>query len=239
MLFEKFPDAKVIYAFSNRAQGNMSLCYGDTKKSLDNRKGFLQELGIDYRDLICAKQVHGNRVRYVREGDRGKGALSYDTAISGTDGLITDRRRLPLAIFTADCLPVFLYDPKAEAIGLAHAGWRSTKERIAETAFQSMQDEFNTQAKDLCIGFGPAIRSCCYAVEEEFSDFFSDGIIKRDNHYYLDLIQINTKQLLALGVKQENIFDSRICTFCSNKDFFSFRKEAENCGRMMSVLMLR
>lgn len=102
----------VIATFSRRIDGNMSLKYGETRDSLNNRKNFLQNLGIDYRNLVCAKQIHSSNIEYVTSQYIGKGALSYDTAIENTDALITDKKNIPLAIFTADCLSVFLYDPQ-------------------------------------------------------------------------------------------------------------------------------
>ncbi|OGX16291.1 MAG: hypothetical protein A2166_04005 [Omnitrophica WOR_2 bacterium RBG_13_41_10] len=234
-----FPDTGVVYAFSIRSDGNMSLRYGNTENSLNNRKNFLGGLGINYKDLICVQQIHGNQTRYATGKDKARGALTYESAIADTDALVTDRKNLPLAVFTADCLPIFLYDPQTPAIGLVHAGWRSTQENIVTVAIQLMQEEFNTRVKDLCVGFAPAIRECCYEVEEDFKKFFLIGISERNSRYYLDLIRINKKQILDLGLKENNIFDSGICTVCNNKDYFSYRKENEASGRMMSVMMLR
>jgi len=239
-LFENFPDLNLLCAFTTRISGNMSLSYGDTANTLENRKNFLVSLGIDYQNLVCAKQVHGSLARYIQEIDKGQGALSYDNAISDTDALITDKKNVPLSIFTADCLSVFLYDPKTPGIGLVHAGWRSSKENAAAKAVQLMQEKFNAKAEDLYAGFGPAIRDCCFEAEGEFADFFAlEYLIKRDGRYYLDLAGINKKQLLAQGVKDKNIFDSKICTACRNEEFFSYRKEGIGCGRMMSIMMLR
>lgn len=228
----------LVCAFSRRSHGNMSLSYGDTKGALKNRKNFLESLGIDYKDLVCAKQIHSNQIRYVQDEDRGKGALSYDTAIGQTDAFITDKKNLPLAIFTADCLFIFLYDFRRPAIGLIHAGWRSSQENIAARTVELMQEKFDTQAQDLCVGFGPAIRSCCYEVGEEFKDFFPKELVRKNGHYYLDLVAINKMRLLSCGVKETNIFDTQICTSCQNKEFFSYRKDGKSCGRMMSVMML-
>lgn len=237
-----FPDLikpHIISAVSRRGDKNMSFAYGDTKDSLKNRKRFLSRLGIDYRDLVCAQQVHGSQARYIQETDKGKGALSYDTAILDTDALITHERNLPLAVFTADCLSVFIYDHRTPSIGLVHAGWRSSRDNIVGKTVKLMQEKFNTEVKDLSVSFGPAIGSCCYTVREDFTDFFPSDLIKRNNHYYLDLVRINKKQLLDLGVKEKNIFDSQICTSCRNEEFFSYRKEGSGCGRMMSVIMLK
>lgn len=238
-LFEGFLHLNLICAFNMRSCGNMSLFYGDTKDSLENRKNFLNSLGIAYHNLVCAKQIHGSRVRYIQETDRGKGALAYNTAIDDTDAFITDKTNLPLAIFTADCLPIFLYDPATPAIGLIHAGWRSTKENITVKAVQFMQEKFSTQVKDLYVGLGTAIRGCCYKVGREFNSLFPSDLIQRNGDYYLDLARINKIQLLDLGVKEINIFDSKICTYCQNKDFFSYRREGSACGRIMSVMMLK
>lgn len=238
-LFENFPNLDLLCTFSTRISGNMSLFYGDTSGALENRKNFLKGLGIDYRDLVCLKQVHGSMARYAREMDTGKGALSYDNAISDTDAIITDKKNVPLSIFTADCLSVFLYDPKTPSIGLVHAGWRSSKEAVTVKAVQLMQKEFNTKVEDLYAGFGPAIRDCCYEAGKGLTEYFSsEYLVKRDGRYYLDLSGINRKQLLAQGVKDKNIFDSKICTACRNEEFFSYRKEGISCGRMMSVMML-
>ncbi len=217
----------------------MSLVYGDTKDALENRKNFLRQLGIDHRDLACAGQVHGNHIAYVRKADKGRGALSYDTAIPDTDALITDRRNLPLAIFTADCLSVFLHDPVTCGIGLIHAGWQSTKKGITARTIEAMQKQFKARAQDLYAGFGPAIKDCCYEVDRDFQEFFPQGLLVRDNRYFLDLVGLNLRQLLESGVRQDNILDSGICTACQNKEFFSYRKEGSSCGRMMSVIMLR
>lgn len=227
----------LIFTFSSRPQ-NMSLSYGDTACSLENRRVFLAELGVDYNDLVCAKQVHGHRVEHVQQTDRGKGALSYDTAIADTDALFTNTKYLPLAVFTADCLPVFLYDRQTCSIALIHAGWRGTKDKISARTVELMKKELNTRPKDLSVGFGPGIRDCCYEVGEEFREFFPAGLKERKKHHYLDLIGENKKQFLDIGVEGENIFDSGICTFCSNDRFFSYRKEGNSCGRMISVAML-
>ncbi len=233
-----FSHPGLVCTFSQKP-GNMSLAYGDTTHSLANRKQFLASLGIDYRDLVCAKQIHSSKVAYICEKDKGRGALSYDSAITDTDAFITDKKNLPLAIFTADCLSIFLYDVKTPSIGLVHAGWRSTRENITIKTVKFMQKEFNTQAKDLYAGFGPAIRGCCYEVGKEFQKFFTYGLKLRDTKYYLDLVAINKKQLLDLGVPQLNLYDSRACTSCQNDKLFSFRKEGDSCGRMMSVMMLK
>ena len=229
----------VAAAFSSRQDGNMSLCFGDTLDSLENRKKFLPATGIDYRDLICAKQAHGKNIEYVTEANKGSGALEYDSSVAGTDGFITDKKNVPVAILTADCLPVFVYDPERPAIAILHAGWRSTEKNISGEGIRAMQERFGSRPEDLLVGFGPAIRSCCFEVEKDFKSNFPFGLINRDGRIFMDIVLINLKQLLGCGVKEKNISDPKLCTFSENKDFFSFRKEARASGRMISTLMLR
>ena len=76
-------------------------------------------------------------------------------------------------------------------------------------------------------------------MENGFKSNFPFGLINRDGNLYLDIALINTRQLTSCGVKQDNIFDPKLCTFSENKDYFSFRKEAQSAGRLISVIMLR
>ncbi|MCM8780804.1 MAG: peptidoglycan editing factor PgeF [Candidatus Omnitrophica bacterium] len=229
----------LVYAFSKRIDGNMSLVYGDTKDVILNRKNFLRRLNINYQDLVCAKQVHGSNVVYVTKEDKGKGTLSYQTAICDTDALITDQKGIALAVLTADCLPVFLYDPNTLCIGLVHAGSKSTQRKITTKTLHLMQQRFNVNPQNLYVGFGPCIRKCCYEIKKDFAEYFNYGLFLQDERYHLDLAAINKKELLEAGVREENIFDCQICTSCQSKNFFSYRKEGSSCGRMMSVIMLK
>ena len=238
-VLDKFGLSVVTAAFSKRQDGNMSLCYGDTGDSLQNRKKFLSSIGIDYHDLVCAKQAHGKNVEYVKEKNKGNGALNYESSVAGTDGFITDKKGVPLAILTADCLSVFIYDPKRPAVALLHAGWRSTERNIAAEGVRALQEIFGSVPQRLFVGFGPSIRSCCFEVADDFKSNFPFGIAARGGRNFMDIALINQQQLINCGVKEKNIFDPGFCTFSDNQDYFSFRKEADEAGRMISVIMLK
>ncbi|MBN1526974.1 MAG: peptidoglycan editing factor PgeF [Candidatus Omnitrophica bacterium] len=238
-LLRELSSPRAVFAFNSGLSNNMSFSHGDTSRSPANREEFLKGLDIDHRDLVCAKQVHGCGIRYATEADKGKGALSRDTAFDGTDALITDRRGVPLAVFTADCLSVFLFDTLRPAIGVVHAGWRSTAKRIVAETVRAMQKHFNTDPAHLCAGFGPAIRGCCYEVGPELAKVFPDDVSAREGRHYLDLAAANKRQLLESGVSGSRILDPGYCTFCGSGRFFSYRKSGESCGRIMSVAMLR
>lgn len=232
-------EGRITCSFSTRACGNMSLSYGNSRGVLDNRRKFLSNLGIDYIALVCAEQVHGTNVRYVNQTDESSGALVYDNSIPNTDGFITDVRNLPLAIFTADCPCVFLYDPRKPAIGLIHAGWRSSKGNILGQAVELMRSKFNSRPEGLIAGFGPSIRSCCYEVSGEFRGYFPSELTEKSGRFYLDLALVNKRQLIASGLKEENISETGLCTHCDSEDFFSFRREGKDTGRSLSVIMIK
>ncbi len=112
--------------------------------------------------LITLSQIHSDIIHRIDSvPDRtGKQPLSGDGLITATPGLL-------LAIQTADCLPVILVDPKHHAVGVFHAGWRGTVQRIVEKGVGEMHRHFGTRPRDLKAAIGPGIGGCCYEVGEE------------------------------------------------------------------------
>jgi polyphenol oxidase len=239
LVFNGLFDNELVAGFSSRSYGNMSLNYGGTQASLDNRKYFLKTLNVDYRSLVCAKQTHGVNIKRPGSLQKGNGALEYESALADTDAIITDQKNLPIAIFTADCLSIFLYDKQTPSIGLIHAGWRGTQGNLAAKTIEAMRGEFNCRPENIHVFFGPAIRSCCYEVGKDFQDKFPRKLQRRWGKLFLDLVSINREQLNQCGIKPGNIIDCSICTSCRNEEYFSFRKEGDSCGRIMSVMMLK
>lgn len=226
--FQIFSGYPVAASFSDRGL-DLGFDFPDHK---ENRKEFLRLLDIDYDSLVCAKQVHGANVVEVCKKDAG-------SVICDTDALITKAKHIALAVFSADCLCVFIYDYRNNAIGLVHAGWRGAKDKILQKTLMLMRKMFGTEPKDLVCAFGPAIHACCYEIGPDVAAYFAQGVTIRNNKRYLDLALANQNQLLGLGVKKIQIEDSAICTACSNAQYFSYRKEKGNAGRMMSVMMLK
>ena len=181
--------------------------------------------------VFWRKQIHEDGV-IVAQGKASSCSVCPDA-----DAFVTNERGLPIAIRTADCVPVFIYDPKKNVIGLAHAGWKGTKVEIAAKTVQTMRDKFNCECYDLQAAIGPALRPCCYEVGREFLGYFPNDVAERNGKLYLDTIQANRRQLIQAGIKNENIEDSGICTICS-PNYFSFRRDADQSGRMISVMML-
>ena len=194
---------------------------------------YLRKLSaVDIPLVFWRKQVHGDDILIV------SGGVLSSKACPDADAYITNEKNLPIAIRTADCVPVFIYDPKNNAIGLAHAGWRGTYKSIALKTIQKMQESFGCDPASLRTVLGPSIRECCYQVGEEFRHYFPSNTKDRGGYLYADVVGANRDQLLKAGVLPANIYDSGICT-CCNKDYFSFRRDGKNAGRMISLMMLK
>jgi len=70
-------------------------------------------------------------------------------------------------VLTADCLPVILADRKRRAVGVFHAGWRGTVQRIVEKGVGEMRKHFGSDPSNLVAAIGPGVQACCYEVGEE------------------------------------------------------------------------
>ncbi len=197
------------------------------------QKDFLSHyVGDFWSRTVFLRQRHGSDVLTITEG------VAYSPTSLEADSLITRVVHLPLAIRTADCLPVFLFDPELKGIALIHAGWRGSRKGIVKETIQKMTELWGTRPAHLKVALGPAIRPCCYRVGEEFQQDFPNEIQKRADGFYLDLGLVNRNQLLELGVSRGNIFDCGFCTCCDSR-FFSYRRDGYKAGRMISVMMLR
>jgi len=177
----------LVHGFSTRVGGfsrtygkndlNLGFTKDDDKSAVErNRLAFLRELtaggkprsrrrndGSSLRPLVTLLQVHSDVIHCVES--IAKEPLTGDGLVTATPGLL-------LAIQTADCLPIILVDAKRRAVGVFHAGWRGTLNRIVEKGVGEMQRWFGSQARDLKAAIGPGIHGCCYEVGEEVRDKF-------------------------------------------------------------------
>jgi len=225
---------------------NLAYHVGDAPDAVaENRRRFCDALGINLDSLVIAQQIHGDTIAVVDSSQAGRGAHSHEDAIPDTDGMITASRSVALGVLTADCVPVMIFDPVAEAVGVAHAGWRGALSRIAAKAVLKMRDAFGTKPAECLIAFGPSIGSCCYEVGEDviaqFRHEFGPEICIAENR--LDLHRVVEIQLIDAGVDKHNISfveagHSASCTACNLDLLYSHRAENGRTGRMMSVIKL-
>ncbi len=211
----------------------------DAAKIVQNRKAVAKLLHPTAPvHFVVAKQTHSDHIAVI-EAQETKGWESHEEAIEDCDAMITNCKNTILAILTADCVPVLLYDPKKEVVAAIHAGWKGTKEKIVLKCLEKMQERYGCRAEDIVAGIAPAIGGCCYEVGEDVARYFSDfpqACIPEGEKFMLDLPIINRQQLLDAGVKDENIEMSGVCTACESERFFSYRKAQGCSGRFMSLI---
>ena len=176
---------------------------------------------IDQDAMASLKQVHSSLLlRTDGPGCAGE-----------ADALLTRTSGVALSIRTADCYPILIADKGSRAVAAVHAGWRGTAVEIVKKAVAMLREEFGGQTSDIFAVIGPGIGACCYEVGPEVAAQFG-----RKRAGYLDLAAVNRRQLLEAGVPGEQIDAVGGCTFCEAEMFYSYRREKEQAGRMVSFI---
>lgn len=188
----------------------------------------------DLKNLQYCQQIHSAAVIDV---DNGTGTLLEERPEA--DALVSANRGIALGIFTADCIPVFIFDLATPAIGIAHAGWKGTFARVAVNTLAQMKASFGTVAANCRIHLGPSIQKCCYTVSTEllnqFAERFGNTVHDGTN---LSLQDSNVNQLVEAGLSPTSISISPFCTACRTDLFYSHRAEDGRTGRMLSFIQL-
>ena len=136
------------------ASMNMGFARGEKREPvLQNYKILAEAVGFTAENYVTSQQTHTTNVRRVTAADAGKGVWT-ERGYTDVDGLITNEKHIPLVIFGADCVPVFLLDKKNHAIGVAHCGWVGTGNRMAEKILQEMMRTFGTDPADVTAAIG-------------------------------------------------------------------------------------
>ncbi len=208
----------------------------------ENYRLFCSAASFDAERVVLGNQTHSLNVRYATEADCGKGVFK-DRDYTDVDALITDVKRLPLVIHTADCVPVAFIDKRLRVIGNAHCGWRGTYGELARLTIEAMADKFGTRAEDLICTIGPSICAKCYEVSkdlyEQFKEKFGDDdFLISNSSYYIDLALLNKHVLMKAGVDGDNIIMSDLCTCCNSDELFSHRGQGAKRGILASVLQI-
>ncbi len=205
-------------------------------KISQNRNSYFKKNNIDSKKIVSAEIVHESKISIVSNADSGK-------IISGTDGLITLDKGVYLAITSADCLPIFLFEPKKEITGVVHAGWRSLEKNILANAIKKIEN-LGGRPEDILVGIGPAICQKHYEVGVKVADSFKplrNSVSKSANgKVYLNIKKIAELQLLSLALKKENVEISPECTFELPEKYFSARRDKpKEIKAMIAVIGMR
>lgn len=170
------------------------------------------------------------------------------------DGVFT-RKHQPIAVITADCLPILIASKSGEMVAAVHGGWKGLQRAIIANALKRFAAE-GFAADHLQVAIGPSIKPCCYEVSEEFiAQFQADqGHLWRDGQVpwrfeqpaprlpaqiappharqtgsaWFDLTGYGLMLLQAAGVKREQIEVSEVCTYCTSPTFASYRRRTHN-----------
>lgn len=189
--------------------------------------------------VIEMNQVHSDAIVTIEKTD------TRSRKISATDALLTRQTGVWLMVKTADCIPLVLYDPQANAIGVVHCGWRGAVKELAQKTVTAMGREFSSKPADLKVFIGSSIRSCCYTFGEapmqEAIPTWQKYITIKPDGWHIDLVGHTTELLRNAGVKEANIIDIGECTFHNLTHFSYFRqkKTGEEHGLNAMVVQLK
>jgi YfiH family protein len=195
----------------------------------------LRGAGLDLAQAAYARQVHGAGV--VRAPSGGGWAGTGDV-------LVTTERGVPLAIFTADCLALTLWDSVARVLVVAHVGWRGTVRGATGAAVRAAV-EAGARVERLHAAIAPSIGPCCYEVDEPVLRDLGAAFGRRarawcrpgrPDHAMLDLWAANEALLADAGVEPSQVENPRLCTACHPDLLYSYRKG--NRGRLVTVAAL-
>jgi YfiH family protein len=223
--------------------------------AIRNREKLADALGISPRQMASCRQVHGSEVVVVGQSEAGRGIYPDLGPTPDADAMVTGEPGIFLMALSADCPPIFVYDPVRRVVGLAHSGWKGTVARIAANVVETMRGEFGSRPADLIVGVGPGIGPCCYKVGENVVEAagasFGEGawlpsdsgdhpiLSMQGGDSYFNLREAIRTALVDAGVQPDHLHLTHACTAHNTGLFYSHRAEAGQCGLFGAVLGLR
>ena len=209
----------------------------DIKKNLNIVKS---KLGFKKKDIFFVKQIHSNKFIFINKNS------SLKTREICADAIICEKKGLPIAVLTADCTPILIYDKKRKLVAAIHAGWRGAFKGIVQKVIEYMFAK-GCKPINMIVAIGPCISNKNYEVKKKFKNKFikkSRGNIKyffsRKKKIYFDLSNYIKKQVQLKLIR--NIDLMNIDTFTSKNNFFSARRSLklkhDDYGRNISIIMI-
>ena len=185
-------------------------------------------------------QIHSNKFVFINKN------FKFNKKKIKADAIITDQKKLPIAVLTADCVPILLYDNKKNIIAAIHAGWKGAFKGIVKKVLNFMLRN-GCKSKNIITAIGPCIKQNSYNVGSDFKKRF----IKKDkknkvffkikkNKVFFDLTRFVKYQLKLMKIT--NIDTLNIDTFTKKNNFFSARQSMklkyDDYGRNISIIMI-
>ena len=229
----------------NYSSLNLGFNSGDAPQDVTaNRKTLCTALGINPGTIVFPKQTHTATIKMITSCFNELDERAQKQFLNETDAVVTDLKGVCVAIKTADCVPILLFDSKQKVVAAVHAGWRGTVQNIVKETIQLMAEKYGSSPSDLWAGIGPSISPEIYEVGEEVwsqfaSEFYQATYPSKADKRLLDLWSANYHQLVNAGVPSEQIEAARICTYSNPDQFFSARRDGLKTGRMATGIMLR
>lgn len=233
-----------------KRNGNFNLglyCGDDNVRVEANLQQLCTALGIQRDMLYYPHQVHGKDILVVDEAFTALPHAEQLAALDGVDAIITHVPGIAIAVTTADCVPVVLYDAEHHAVAAIHAGWRGTAQEIVRHTIDRMKQLYGTDSAHLQAGIAPCIGVEAYEVGNEVVDalrsvgFDINSIAIRNRStgkMHIDLAAANADLLLRCGVELDHIEVCSICTYRNSRDFYSVRALGSETGRFLTGIML-
>lgn len=194
-----------------------------------NRSRLAGAAGLPPDRLVWMHQVHGARVQTV----------TGPADLTDTDGTVTSRSGLALAVLVADCVPILAADPVAGVIGAAHTGRVGAAAGIDVALLASMVAAGADRSR-VDVLLGPAVCGRCYEVPAEMQATVERALpgsacVSDRGTAALDLRAGLRRRLEQAGVAAVAV-DAR-CTR-EDPDLFSHRRSGVT-GRQAAVIWLQ
>ncbi|MHB1295377.1 MAG: peptidoglycan editing factor PgeF [Anaerolineae bacterium] len=247
--FACFPEGHVVHGVFTRVGGvsaspfatlNVGRTVGDDPAAVDeNLARVCAALGFVPTEVVTGQQVHADRVAAVGRDEAGQ-------VLPATDALLTDAPGVALLLRFADCVPVLFHDAERGVVGITHAGWQGTAQRIAAKTAQAMMARYGCRPESLQAAIGPSIGPCCFEVGPEVVEAIRasvpeaawGGVLHEEaERPHVDLWQANVCQLQEMGLQRIEV--AGLCTQCHRDAFYSHRGEGGRTGRFAALIALR
>jgi len=216
----------VIFTAGKRA--NPVAYPADFLQARRREKEFIASLtDMEPNRVVLLDQVHGDTIHHIAAPHEP------DAPYPKGDGMMTASPRLCLVIRTADCVPLFVFDPRTRALGAAHAGWRGARLGIAAKLIREMKRAFGSRPDEMRAYILPSIGPESYRVGTDVADFFPADTRERGGECYLDLWANIERQIFDEGLPHVNVHNVRLCTLVHQDEFYSYR--GKDAGRNLNV----